>query len=107
MQLTTGFNIQIHTRLAVQIEIRSFGNFDIREFPLLQVEFSGIYQHLVIDIGRVKFGATDKVIAFFPVDDTTESLSYFLLIEFPRNLGLDFHNLIGTLLLDLFGYVIL
>ena len=69
--------------------------------------FGRIYKYLVVHVGGIKFGTTDKVVPFFPINNATEGFANFFLIELPRNLGLDFHDRIGPFLLYVFGNIVL
>ena len=57
---------------------------------------SNFEQHFAIDFGRIVLGATDKIVAFAPVDDGFERAPNLLCIDFGSDIFLNRHDFVHT-----------
>ena len=71
---------------AEKVEISRIGYFNMGEVTNFHIMLGCIDQYFVIDVGRVKFCAPDKMASLFAVDDTAKNLAYLFLVELPRDL---------------------
>ena len=90
------------------VQIKFFGAGDPHRGEVAQphiIAFDG-HQHLIVHFGRVRFGAADKILALFPVEEHFEGLANFGLVFFAGNFLLHLHQLLGAFGFYLRGHIV-